>query len=154
MKNIFTLIFVLSIFAGCKNNTAETSKMESKSIEDKLIGEWVALSESENVSLIFNKTKHAILIVGKSAIGGENFTGDDGTKMEYKFEVDENQNPMSLDLVMYEFGTESEKYRIKGIFRFLTNKKIEYRMSFDGKGLTEFDPNDKQNTAILDKKDN
>ncbi len=117
MKNILILIFLVIIFTGCKENTTETNTtdtkvIDSKTIEDKLIGEWVDASDSRNASLILNKSKHAIIVIDNQAIGGESYTRDDGVKAEVKFEVDENQNPMALDIVVYELGIKNETFRL------------------------------------------
>ena len=43
-----------------------------------------------------------------------------------------------------------EKVRLKGIMRFITDNKIEYRLDFTGKRFDTFDPEDKENTIVLD----
>jgi len=154
MKSAFKFTLILVLILGCKHNSSQPLGNDIDSIQNKLVGEWVDKSDPKNVSLIFNRSKHAIIVIDNQAIGGENYIGEDGEKAECKYEVDDNQKPMSLDLVFYELGTNKEKGRIEGVFRFLTDNKIEFRMGFDGTIPTSFDPDDKQGTVILDKKGN
>lgn len=114
---------------------------------DKHIGEWKG---SEKSSLILDRNNHAILVFGNMVFGGENFMIQ-GKKPVIKYEIDYSKNPIWLDIVLYEEGNPSELLRLRGIVRFLTDTKIEYRVDFDGGRFESFDPLDQLNTMVLDK---
>ena len=76
----------------------------------------------------------------------------DGHKAELKYEIDYSKSPIWLDLITVVYGKDGQigEGRLKGIVKFLTDKKIEYRI---GHNITDERPVefDKVNTEILDK---
>jgi hypothetical protein len=76
-----------------------------------------------------------------------------GVKGECKYEIDYSKNPIWFDVVIYEQGKTEEMGRIKGIIQFITDNKMQYRMtlSFGGDRFDKFDTEDKQSTIVLDK---
>lgn len=139
MKKTFLLLFFFSLL-GCQ------------STKQKLIGEWETKSELKNGGYVFYSNNNFSRVINNVAYEESNITLQNGKKVVSKFEIDENQFPMHLDFVLYEIGTKVEIERLKGIFRFLTNSKIEYRIRFDGKRPTKFDNGDGLGTTILYKK--
>jgi hypothetical protein len=133
---LILLIFVLH----CCSNTYE-----------KHIGEWKGESKGEVGSLILDKTKHAVLVIGNEVIGGDDFVIQGDKQGVCKYEIDYSKNPIWLDIVIYEKGKSEELGRLKGIVRFLTDSKMEYRIGFEGKRFENFDPEDQENTIVLDK---
>ena len=99
--------------------------------KEKHLGEWKAESGGQVGSLILDKTNHAILVLGNQVIGGDNFVVQ-GKTGECKYEIDYSKKPIWLDLVVYEPGRTDEAGRLKGIVRFITDHKMEYRVSFEG----------------------
>lgn len=122
-------------------------------ITDKHIGEWKGTDKGKTSSLILDENNHATLISENSVLGGEEFEIE-GIKATMKYEIDYSKKPIWLDLVFYEQGKPKEKGRMKGIVRFITNNKIEYRLAFSGDRYDNFDSDDKENTIVLDKIEN
>ena len=115
----------------------------------KHIGEWKGTDEKGKVgSLILNESSHVILVMGNQVIGGKDFEID-GIKAECKYEINYKKDPIWLDIVFSKEGAESG--RMKGIIRFISDTKMEYRLSFDTSRFEKFDPTDKLNTIVLDK---
>jgi len=146
MRNIFgkiaaiiTIITCAACFGGCANKS------------DRIIGEWRD-NTMQGKSFVFDKNDHATMILGNEVIGGKDRVGRNHTG-ELKYEVNYNHDPYWLDLVVYEAGTTNELRRIKGIFRFISNNKMELRMNMepDGGRFSDFDRHDEENTMVLEK---
>lgn len=137
IKSLF-LITVICILQSCSKPN------------QKHIGEWKGIDKGKTVSLILDNSSYAVLVQGNQVMGGKEFQIN-GIKADCKYEVDYSKNPIWLDLVVYEHGKSQEKVRMKGIMRFITDNKIEYRLDFTGKRFETFDPEDKENTIVLDK---
>ena len=139
IKQTLILILTIVIF-GCSNSN------------QKHIGEWTGSDKGEIGSLILNKGNSAVLVIGNQVLGGDNFEIN-GVKATLKYEIDYSKDPIWLDLVIYEEGLKQEKGKLKGIIRFLTNTKMEYRLNFDPSAdrFSKFDSEDKENTIVLDK---
>ena len=133
IKNIKSLLIIATIFILQSCSTPN----------ERHIGEWKATDKGKTVSLILDKSNYAVFVSENQVIGGKDFQMDG---FECKYEIDYSKNPILLDLVIYEQGKTQEKGRLKGIIRFITDNKIEYR------GLW-VDPEDKENknTIVLDK---
>lgn len=136
MLNILLAYFIIS----CSNKY------------EKHIGEWTSTDKGVKGSLILNESHYAILVVGNIVIGGEEFEIN-GIKGECRYEIDYTKNPIWLDLIILEKEKGKVKSRFKGIVRFLTDDKIEYRLNFDSSAerFTKFDPTNTKNTIILDR---
>jgi hypothetical protein len=135
------LIFALTILIfGCSNSN------------QKHIGEWTGSDKVKTGSLILYKGNSAVFVIGNQVLGGDNFEIN-GVKSTLKYEIDYSKDPIWLDLVLYEEGQKQENVRLKGIIRFLTNTKMEYRLNFDSSAerFTKFDIEDNENTIVLDK---
>lgn len=140
VKNIKTLLLIAVVFIlqNCSNPN------------QRHIGEWKGTDKGKTASLILDKSNHAVLVQGNEVIGGKEFEMN-GVKGECKYEIDYSKDPIWLDLVVYEQGKTQEKVRLKGIIRFITDTKIEYRLGFTGERFDKFDPDDKESTIVLDK---
>ena len=138
------------MITACKTPTVKSVPV-AKSI-DKIIGEWNGrIEKEENVSLIFDTTQHVIFIQGNDVYGGANFSIK-GEKGELKYEIDYSKNPIWLDLVFYQNNKIDEVKRVKGIVRFLTDNKIEFRANFtDANRYSKFEVNNDDETIVLDK---
>jgi len=137
----YLLLAALLSLAGC-----------SKSIDDKLAGEWTATDDTgDHGSMIFEKDHHVTLTMGNTVVGGASFEAN-GKKGECKYEVDESKTPMWLDLLVYVDGSKTEPTRLKGIARFVTDTKLQYRLSLVGDRDTTFDAADAKNTLLLEKR--
>jgi hypothetical protein len=138
IKSVLIIILVLTFHSCTETN-------------EKHIGEWKGESKGEEGCLIFDQTNHAVFVIGNQVFGGENFVLQDGVKGECKYEIDYSKNPICLDIVFYEQGVTEEKGRLKGIVRFVTDNKIEYRVGFDGNRFDKFNHEDTENTMVLDR---
>ncbi len=141
-KSKFNLLLLLILegvlLISCTNNSK------------RLIGEWKGTDKGQTGSLVLDKSNHAIFVLENQVIGGKDYEVN-GIKSECKYEIDYSKNPIWLDIVIYESGTTKEKGRLKGIVRFITDTKIEYRISLDGNRFDKFDSEDKENTIVFDK---
>jgi hypothetical protein len=116
---------------------------------EKHIGEW----KGEDGSLTLDKQNYVVFMIEDQVFGGESFIVE-GQKGKCKYEIDYSKNPIWLDIVVYEVyeqAKEEEIGRFKGIVRFLSDTRMEYRLSFDGNRYDDFDPDDDEDTIILDK---
>ncbi len=95
------------------------------------VGVWQGVSKGKIEKLELEKDGHITLTSDGETIGGKSFEIN-GRKGEARYEINYDQNPIWLDIVIYEKGQEKEKGRLKGIVRFLSNDKIEYRIGFSG----------------------
>jgi len=132
----FTLVF---IFTGCSNN------------EDKIVGEWSGLDRGEVFKLILDKNKEATLVSNNLVLGGKDFIVK-GIKAQMRYEINYSKEPIWLDLIVYRNDKE-ETTTIKGIVKFITDTKIQYRLNLtpNGERFDGFDVEDKSNTIVLDK---
>lgn len=138
MKQVFFLLFI-AVLGACSGNNNR-----------KLVGEWKGKDIKGKVNVLtFNKDNSVVWVADNRILGGESFEIE-GTKGTLKYEVDYSKDPIGLDLVMQKSGEFNELARIKGIIRFISDTKMEYRLSFEGR-FTEFDSRDKDNTLILEK---
>ncbi|ESU19844.1 hypothetical protein FEDK69T_31000 [Flavobacterium enshiense DK69] len=134
------ILIIATLFFGCSNSN------------QKHIGEWTGTDKGEKGSLILNEGNSAVFVIGNQVLGGKNFEIN-GVKASLEYEIDYSKNPIWLDLVLYEKEQKIEKGRMRGIVRFLTDTKMEYRVSFNpfSDRFTKFDSEDKENTIVLDK---
>jgi hypothetical protein len=119
-----------------------------------IFGEWTGTDKSgKSASFIFEKTHHLVMIMSGERMDGHKHDVN-GHEVEIKYEVDETKSPMWLDFAFYKDGEKLKDKTIKGIFRYLSDNKIELRMDFDtGKRFERFDADDKDNTIVMTRKD-
>lgn len=141
---IKTVIFAIAVFIF--NSFSNPS--------ERHIGEWKGTDNSgKTASLVLDENKDVTMIIHNQVFGGKNFQMN-GKKGEVKFEIDYSKNPTSIDFVAYVEDNgelKEKKERLKGILRFITDNKMELRLSFTGKRFTNFDPEDKLNTIVLER---
>jgi hypothetical protein len=152
--NITAILCSLILFitsCGGSDNKTEEGATTSKSVDERHIGEWKGTDYTgKSATLILDKSNHAVLVQDNQVIGGKEFELNK-IKAECKYDIDYAKNPLWLDLVIYEQGKTEELGRLKGIVRFITDNKIEYRLNFNGERFDKFDPEDKESTIVLDK---
>ena len=100
--------------------------------EYRHIGEW----RGANGSLTLKNSGDAILIAGNNIIGGNGYKINN-LNVDVKFEINYAKSPIWLDLVFYEVG-KNEMGRFRGIVRFITHDKIEFRFNADPYGIRRF----------------
>jgi hypothetical protein len=118
-----------------------------------IIGEWAGTDKTgKSAVFIFDKTLNVVMIMNGEKMDGHEHERD-GHKVEIRYELNETQKPMWLDFTFYKDGVKNEKNTAKGIFRYLSDNKIELRMNFDSDTRYEkFDTEDKESTVILTRK--
>ena len=136
-KLVILIIIATIMFVSCTNRK-------------KHIGEWKGLDKGKPADLILDKTNHATFIIDNHVFGGNDYKLE-SNPAECKYDIDYSKEPIWFDIVLYQKEGNVEKVRLKGILRFITDTKIEYRVSFKGERFTEFDPKDTENTIVLDK---
>lgn len=116
----------------------------------RIIGEWK--NNGDNTDLIFDDSDHIFFVRNNNQVDGGNDFKIDGHKAELKYEIDYSKSPIWLDFITVVYGKDGQigEGRLKGIVKFLTDKKIEFRIghSVNDDRPVEFD---KANTEILDK---
>jgi hypothetical protein len=117
----------------------------------KHVGTWKGEDSKEKIgSLVLDSSGYAMLLVDGETLGGKNFEMN-GIGAECKYEIDYSKDPVWLDIAIYNKESHHEMSRLKGIIKFISNDKIMYRINFEGERYTRFDPNDKENTIILNR---
>jgi hypothetical protein len=116
------------------------------------IGEWQMEDKNRLVSFIFKEDQTAVLVRGNQVYGGDGFFIEENL-YQLKYEIDYTKNPVWLDFVVLN-GESKEINRLRGILRFLTENKLEFRLNFDDPQVRyqNFDPNDVQNTGVLERR--
>ena len=136
-NSLIVLLMITQLSAGCTG-------------PKKHIGEWKGMDKGNPADLILDKTNHATFIVDNQVFGGNDYKLE-SNPAECKYEIDYSKNPIWLDIVLYKKEGNVEKLRLKGIIRFITDSKIEYRVNLKGERFPGFDTNDSLNTIVLDK---
>jgi hypothetical protein len=113
----FSIAFIILVMS-CSNSN------------NKHIGEWIATDNFSKLGIILDKDNNAVLYFANEVIGGDNFKIN-GVKTEVKYEIDYTKNPIWLDIVIYDTGENRKERRIKGIVRFISDNKMQYRMNFN-----------------------
>jgi len=72
-------------------------------------------------------------------LGGPFYKLNDGQPGTCKYEIDYSKNPIWLDVVVFPKGQNKEIGRMKGIVRFVSSNKMEWRINPGGERFTNFD---------------
>ncbi len=132
------------LFIGCK------------SIDDKIIGEWNEAGNTNNLhvfSMTLDKTHHASLNIGGAMIGGKGNVTNKGQQMELTYKVDCSKEPYTIKFVPTIGGLTNTEPFIQGIFRFISENKMEIRIWMNNEDrVTKFNVNDMENHTILIRK--
>ncbi|MFN8207274.1 MAG: hypothetical protein U0T82_07685 [Bacteroidales bacterium] len=139
--SIFAFLLVLCvILPACQNKT------------ERHIGEWSGAGTGDEGSFTLREDHTATLTLGRHQIGGEvfKFQGKEGV---FKYEIDYTKDPIWLDFVVLEKGTNKELLRMKSIIRFISDKRMEWRINLlnPAERFPDFDPKNGNNTLILNK---
>ena len=145
LRKIIAIVIIIGnsfCFLGCSDKNG------------RIIGEWKGTdNRGQIISFVFDKSNHAFFVKGNEVIGGKDYELH-GHKIEIKYKINYSKNPYWLDFVKYEDGSSDEILILTGIFRFISDTKIELRFTNTVHGsdrFTKFDPDDKENTMLLDK---
>jgi hypothetical protein len=142
--NILTFVvgIVLSqCFWGCSSENS------------KIIGEWRGLNRDNlpPITLIFDKTNHAVVTIGSATVGGRNCVIE-GRKIDLIYETNYAETPFTIDFTQIIDGVKSKYTFIKDVFRFVTEARMEMRMRVgDEERFKTFDSTDKENSVILER---
>ena len=133
----FGLITCVLFILGCSNTRT------------RHIGEWK--SSSENMELILDKNNDAILIQNNQAVGGKDWIVHGG-KGQLKYIIDYSKKPIWLDLIgTYKKKDQTYNLRLNGIIRFITGRKMEYRIDLVPNEDTHPKDFDTGRTFVLEK---
>jgi hypothetical protein len=137
---ILLLLPLLLFLPACQSKT------------ERHIGEWSGAGTGDEGSFILREDHTATLTLGRHKIGGEVFKFRD-TEGVFKYEIDYTKDPIWLDFVVLEKGTNKELLRMKSIIRFISDTRMEWRINLlkPGERYLEFDQKNGSNTLILDK---
>ncbi|MCX6313531.1 MAG: hypothetical protein NTX08_02205 [Sphingobacteriales bacterium] len=143
MKNLWILLMLGSIAfiqVSCNSNS------------DKIIGEWAGVYNGIQTKMIFDKYNNIIIVDGNKVLGGSDFMIN-GVKAELTYELNYTKSPVWLDVIGHDKDHLKKDSRFKGIIKFLSDTKIQYRMNFraDGDRPANFNYSDNANTIVLDK---
>lgn len=144
MKKQFLAIFLLlisSTIISC-NHTNQNTKLH--------LGEWKIPDKADKKgggSVVLDENNYITPIFDDDVDKKDYYN----SKLQFKYEIDYSKNPIWIDIIFYEKGTNVEKNRVKGIVKFITDNKAECRFSDflknDTDRPTEFD----QETVVFDK---
>lgn len=117
----------------------------------KHIGTWKGTDSNDKIgTLVLDSSGYATMTIDNETFGGMDFEMK-GDRAECKYEIDYSKTPIWLDMVMYNKENHQEMRRLNGIVKFITDNKIIYRISFGGGRYDKFDPNDKDDTIVLER---
>lgn len=124
LHGVFVLLFLL---ASC-----------ARSPEGKLIGEWKGTDNTgKTASIVLNENSQARFIIGTVVLEGS-------------WKLDASRNPIELDLTVQRPSNETAT--IPMILRFLTENKIQLRMSNDEMSRpVDFSGKDERNQIVLER---
>jgi hypothetical protein len=146
MKKIIILQTLL-ILTSCSSPV----KQKPKSF-DRHVGAWSFEKDGRKGSLILRENQEFKFVVDGKTYGGEHFKNSEGKTMECRYVLNPNRNPIPIYMYSYEAGNpEKTKKGLRGIIRFLSDNKMEARLSFDPSKprFNSFDPKDTANTLLL-----
>ena len=111
--------------------------------EQSLIGKWKGTdSGGKTASLIFNSDHTFKMVLGNMVVDGAMFGG----KAEWR--ADMSRDPMTLDFII--IASSGDQSVLPIIFRFVTDSKIQIRMSKDMQSRpTGFSVDDTENQLVL-----
>ncbi|HEV8080259.1 MAG TPA: hypothetical protein VGP43_06080 [Chitinophagaceae bacterium] len=140
---------LIKAFDHLKSFYKKSENVDSESI--KFWGEWNGTDYTgASVTLILDKTGHATIVGKNQVLGGD--IEKDGMQLECIYEIDHTKNPIWLDISIRKKGEEDSKAIMKGIVRFITESKIEYRYSdYRSERFKTFNFKDTKNTIVFDK---
>lgn len=97
----------------------------SQSPEELLVGDWKGLDGTgQTASLVFNQDGTVAMIQGSTVLDGKSIGG------EVRWTLDATKDPMHLDVVVS--PSSGQKSYMRMILRFITNDKVQARMSEGG----------------------
>lgn len=104
------------------------------------IGEWSNNDGGRNWVVKFTPDSLVqILDDSIPVLGGPYYKLNDGQPGTCRFEIDYTKNPIWLDVVVFPKDQKMEIGRIKGIVRFISSDKMEWRINPTGERFKNFD---------------
>jgi hypothetical protein len=138
IAGVITLMIAIMSFWGCAQK------------EDRIVGEWTGKDgKGETVNIIFDNTHHATIIIGNNVIGG-NGSMSNGHPVEITYKTDDETSPHIIEFAMEETDTKRKGTMLRGIYRMLSDHKMEVRLNFYGMDseFKNFDPDDANNILM------
>lgn len=98
--------------------------------KNRHLGEWGNQDDGRNWLVKFTADSLVeILDDNIPVLGGPFYKLNDGQPGTCKYEIDYSKNPVWLDVVVFPKGQKKEIGRLKGIVRFLSADKMEWRIN-------------------------
>ena len=146
-KRIFLL---LTVFLSCYSFSQTTSS---------IVGEWKGKdSDGNEGKFIFYEDNYASLTFGNEFIDGRHYIIkggiNDGKIGEIKYSVDYSKSPDKIDFILsiQEDGKLTERGRILGIIKFITDTEMLFSVSLTGIRDEDFNEKNMSTTMTLNKK--
>lgn len=99
--------------------------------DNPYIGLWKGRDSREMGYINLGPTGFAYFIIDNDTLGGEHFTTPEGNKGYMKYEVNEKNNPATIDFIMYESATQTEVGRVYGIFKMESQDRMNLCVNFE-----------------------
>ena len=141
------ILLSLLILTAC----TAPSKPARKSF-DRHVGTWSFEKDGRKGKLILKENKEFALEVDGKKYDTKNFKNSQGKEMEFHYVLNPNKNPVPIYLYTFEKADpEHTKKGVRGILRFLSDNKMEARLSLDPNKprYNSFDAKDTTNTVVL-----
>jgi hypothetical protein len=143
--NRLLIILSLVLLVSCDTSEGESSLVATipYPLHSKIVGEWQGTDGSgASASFVFSENRDVKMIIGNLVIDTETV----GAKVSWQ--LDTNQDPMQLDIVT---GSSVEDGGVTPlIIRFVTDNKIQLRISEDGTSRpVGFSSSDTENQIVL-----
>ncbi len=129
-KHSLSSIALLLLFVSCKHTEKDTAP---KDVRERLIGVWVYQNDTRKLSMEFKADGSVLMVWEDETDNGNRKIKTTGEEERIWFEIDEKKDPMALVIKAYAINANTPSKTTKGIFRFLTDTKIQYYATVDGK---------------------
>lgn len=126
------------------------SQVNNTNAKEKIVGEWLYVNDDRKLSMQFNPDRSVVMIWVDETVNGSRNIKESGKNERILYEIVEDTDPMTLDLVFYTDSNDSIVKKMKGIFRFLSDTKIQYYGSFDKEIPNDFS---KVQSVVLERRE-
>jgi len=113
-----------------------------------LVGRWRDIDKSQSGFMTFDQEGYVTLETNGEVVGGKNFVVD-GVTANMRYETREDTDPMEIDFIVTMTEKETEIGRVRGIYKFLSKRKLMININFDGPDRPViFDPDDPNQVTL------
>ena len=113
MKKIFLLMIMLMVSSI------------SIAQDFNIFGKWKAIDpDGEDIFLTFDKMRFIYISNGIETYGGKAVDMGDGLKLDFTYEINMENEPFSLDIVMHDINDRSTRLIKRGYFKIINKNTI------------------------------